>query len=284
MGDPSTLTVHPSNADQAVAWNGTDGDRWAVHADRFDHGVAGYRTTFLDAAGIAADARVLDIGCGTGQTTRDAARLAGRGEALGVDLSTRMLAMARERAAAEGVPNARFERADAQIHPFPPAAFDVAISRTGAMFFGDPRSAFGNIGRALRPGGRLALLTWQPPAANEWFRTFHAILTGHSAPPWTPDAPGPFSLGDPGRVRTLLDGAGFVEVALADVREPVRYGSDPDEAERFLLEVFGWMARDRGPAEAAAARAALRESVRAHTTPEGVRYGSAMWIVTARRP
>ena len=95
---------------------------------------------------------MLDIGCGTGQTTRDAARRASAGGALGVDLSADMIALARQLAAAEGLPNARFEQADAQIHPFGQGPFDVAISRTGAMFFGHPPAAFANMARALRSG------------------------------------------------------------------------------------------------------------------------------------
>jgi SAM-dependent methyltransferase len=283
MNAAGTIPVHPSNVDQAAAWDGAGGDSWAEHADHFDLGVAEYRTAFLEAARIGADSRVLDIGCGTGQTTRDAARLAGAGSALGVDLSARMLAVAWDRAAAEGVSNARFEQADAQIHPFPAGAFDVAISRTGAMFFGDGPAAFANIARALRPGARLVLLTWQPPAANEWFRTFHTVLTGRPVPEPAPDAPGPFSLSDPDHVRGLLQRAGFTEVALTDVRRPMYYGPDPDAAQRFVLEVFGWALRDRHPAEVPDAIAALRASLRARTTADGVRYGSACWLVTARR-
>jgi SAM-dependent methyltransferase len=111
--------------------------------------------------------RILDIGCRTGQTTRDAARAAVEGSALAVDLSSEMIALARRLAAAEGVANARFEQADVQIHPFAPAAFDVAIPRTGAMFFGDPVAAFRNIAGALRPSCRLALMAWQELARNE---------------------------------------------------------------------------------------------------------------------
>jgi ubiquinone/menaquinone biosynthesis C-methylase UbiE len=158
-----TVTADPSNTEQLRAWDGGEGAYWAANADRFDRGVAAYHGRFLAAAGIGNTDHVLDIGCGTGQTTRDAARAAASGSALGVDLSSQMIGHARRRAAQDGIANARFEQADAQIYPFAAGAFDVAISRTGAMFFGDPAAAFGNIGRALRPAGRLTLLTWQPP-------------------------------------------------------------------------------------------------------------------------
>src|SRR5215470_2686546 len=152
MTGAAALHVDPANAEQARAWDGDEGAYWAGNAGRFDRAVAAYHERFLAAA---------DIGCGTGQTTRDAARAAADGVALGVDLSGQMIALARRLAAGQGIANARFEQADAQIHPFPGHWFDAAISRTGTMFFADPAAAFANIARALRPGGGLAMLVWQ---------------------------------------------------------------------------------------------------------------------------
>ena len=121
-----------------------------------------------------------------------------------------MLGYARRQAVEEGVTNASFEQADAQIHPFPAESFDVAISRTGAMFFGDLIAAFANIGRALVPGGRLVLVAWQPLATNEWIREISgALACGRDLPAPPPDAPGPFSLSDPDQVRSILMAAGF---------------------------------------------------------------------------
>ncbi|MGW0555794.1 class I SAM-dependent methyltransferase [Streptomyces sp. NPDC002926] len=194
----STLQVDPSNAEQASAWDGEEGGYWAEHADQFDLALRGYRTRFLAAAGIAAGDQVLDIGCGTGETTRDAARRASRGRALGVDLSDAMLRVARQRAAAEGLHNAAFVHADAQVHPFPAAAFDVAVSRTGTMFFADPVAAFRNICGALRPGGRLVQLVWQPPAGNEWFLSFtRALAAGRPLPGACARRPGAVLTGGP---------------------------------------------------------------------------------------
>src|SRR5215468_3514402 len=153
MAEAAALHVDPANAEQARAWDGDEGAYWAQNAERFDRAVAAYRERFLAAAGIGRADRVLDIGCGTGQTTRDAARAAADGAALGVDLSGQMIALARRLAARQGIANARFEQADAQIHPFPGHWFDAAISRTGTMFFADPTTAFANIARALRPAG-----------------------------------------------------------------------------------------------------------------------------------
>lgn len=270
-------TADPANAEQTRSWDGTEGAYWARHAERFDATVARYHEPFLDAAALGADEHVLDIGCGTGQTTRDAARRAG--EVLGVDLSKRMIDLARRLAADEGVPNARFVVADAQVYPFPPA--DVAISRTGAMFFGDPVAAFANIGRALRPGSRLVLLTWQAPERNEWLPAFATALTGGRPP--AAAGPGPFSLADPARVQGLLAAAGFVDVRLEPRHEPMWFGPDPDDAHDFVLGLLGWMLDGRDASARARAEAALRTSVQEHHGPAGVQYDSAAWIVTARR-
>src|SRR5918997_1528248 len=97
------------------------------------------------ACAILAHERVLDIGCGAGQTTREAARVASHGSAMGIDTSAPMIARARALAAAEGLRNVRFEHGDAQVHPLPSQGFDVAISRFGTMFFADPVAAFRNI-------------------------------------------------------------------------------------------------------------------------------------------
>ena len=124
------------------------------------------------ACAILAQEHVLDIGCGTGQTTRDAARAAPSGSALGIDTSSAMIDRARELAAAEGVTNVRFAHDDAQAHRFTPQRFDVAISRFGTMFFADPVLAFRNIRGALQGGGRLVMMVWQSHESNEWVRRY----------------------------------------------------------------------------------------------------------------
>jgi SAM-dependent methyltransferase len=228
--------------------------------------------------------RVLDVGCGNGQTTRDAARAASAGSALGVDLSSAMLTRARQRATEEGIDNVGFLQADAQIHPFDPGTFDVAISRTGTMFFGDPVAAFANIGRALRPGGRLALLVWRTFAENHWVRDFTVALAGgREVPAPLPDAPGPFSFADPERARGVLTAAGFVDIALDGADEPMYFGATIDDAYRFVrgLSFTDYMLDGLDERGRAAALGALRATIEAHQTPDGVAYPSAVWLVTA---
>jgi len=280
----SGLRVDPSNAEQARAWDGDEGAYWAAHAGHFDRTVAAYHLPFLDAAAIRPGEQVLDIGCGTGQTTRDAARRAPAGGALGVDLSAEMIALARRLATAEGLPNARFDQADAQICPFGPGSFDVAISRTGAMFFGDPPAAFANVARALRRGGRLALLSWQPLPANEWVAELTAALAaGRHLPPPPPEAPGPFALADPGRVRQLLAGAGFTGIEIDPIQAPMWLGASPGDAHKFALGLLGWMLEGLDGQRRAQALGALRATIGAHATSGGVTYSSGAWLIRAGR-
>jgi len=281
----STLRVDPSNIEQARAWDGDEGTYWAAHAERFDGSIAAYHAAFLEAARIGSSDRVLDIGCGTGQTTRDAARRARAGSALGVDLSSQMVELARQVAAAEGLTNVRFAHADAQIHPFERETFDVVISRTGAMFFGDPVAAFGNIARALQPGGRLVLLAWQALPRNEWIREIAtALAAGRQLPAPPPNAPGPFSLADSERVRSILATTGFADAEFQAVSKPFYVGTDAEDAFGYILGFAGWMLEGLDEAGRSRALEALRASLVRHDTGSGVSYDSAAWLITARRP
>jgi len=196
-----------------------------------------------------------------------------------------MLALARRTATAQGLENVEFRHADAQVYPFEPAAFDVVISRMGSMFFGDPIAAFTNLHRALRPDGRLTLLTWQGVADNEWLTEFRtAMAVGRDIPMPPSDAPSPFALSDPGRVRTILETAGFADVAFRSLHEPMSFGSNPDDAFEFVSAQFGWMLDGLDQADQDIALAALRATIAAHAGDHGVMYRSATWIIQARKP
>ena len=275
--------IDRSNEAQAAAWDGDEGEYWAAHHERFEECLAHYQPAFHAASGIRPGDRVLDVGCGTGGTTREAARAAVGGQAWGIDLSGQMIEVARKIAAVEGLDNAHFEQADAQVHPFSTAELDAVISRTGAMFFGRPQQAFANLGRALRPGGRLTLLTWQPAERNEWIGAFAGALAGRMPPAQPPGTPGPFSLSDPVHVRALLESTGFEDVELEGMSGPMTYGRDAGESHAFVLGLLGWMLEGRSADERARAVERLRAVLEAHDGPGGVRLGSAAWLVTARR-
>jgi SAM-dependent methyltransferase len=284
MNESTAVRVDPSNVEQLDAWDGDQGAYWAARADRFDEGVASYHDQFLAAAAIDPTANVLDIGCGSGQTTRDAARCAKAGSALGVDLSSRMIELARGLAEKEGVANATFRQADAQVHPFPDQCFDVAISRHGAMFFGDARAAFANIAHAMRPGGRLVLLSWQPLQSNEWISTFRAAFAaGRELPTPPTDKPGPSSLSDPDHVRELLTSAGFADVQLRGMNESMYFGRDVDAACQLISGQFARMMDALDADTKARALDGLRANMADHQTDRGVLYDSAAWLIEARR-
>jgi len=238
------------------------------------------------ALGVQLHDHVLDIGCGTGQTTRQAARTARAGSALGVDISAPAIQRARGLARAEGLGNVTFEHANAQAHRFPHERFNLAMSRFGTMFFDDPRAAFANISRALRPAGRLVMMVWQAHERNEWDIAIRQSLGAAGEPVAIPSrGPDPFSLADPPSVKEILTAAGFVDVAFTDVHEPVYYGPDVAAA---LDWVRGFACTSDAlkrldPAAAARAAGRLREALAAHLSEDGVWFDSRAWIVTARR-
>lgn len=277
------LHLDRSNTEQARAWDGVEGQYWAEHADTFDRAVAGYEQAFWAAAAIRPADRVLDIGCGTGHATREAARFAPAGEAVGMDLSARMLEVARTRAEEQGLGNVAFLHADAQTYPFDAARFDVAISRTGTMFFGDAAAAFANIATALRADARLVQLVWRAPADNPWFLEVTGALAGGAPPAPPPEAPSPFALSDPDRVRALLTDAGFGGIELQALDEPMWFGADVHDAHAFLTGLLGWMLEDREPPDRERALEALAAVLADHLGPAGVQIGSGAWLVTATR-
>jgi SAM-dependent methyltransferase len=236
------------------------------------------------AYGIERHDHVLDIGCGAGQTTREAARMAAEGGALGIDLSGEAIARAQELARAEGIRNVRFLRADVQVHPLPLGRFEVAISRFGTMFFLDPGAAFANIVRALQPAGRLVMMVWQGHEQNEWSLAIEEALGG-SQDAAAAEALDPFSLADPAKVEGILDAAGFTGVTFTDIHRPIYYGRDVVAA---LEWVRGFTCTREalarlGAASAERALGCLRETLAAHATGDGVWFDSRAWVVKARR-
>jgi ubiquinone/menaquinone biosynthesis C-methylase UbiE len=252
--------------------------------DFYDGELRAHHEHLRAAYGISRGDDVVDIGCGTGLTTREAARAAVPGRVVGVDVSERMLERARQLTAAERLDNVRYELGDAQVHRFDPAGFDVAISRFGTMFFSDPAAAFANIAAALRPDARLVLLVWQRHEHNEWARAIDAAL-GNAAQPQQPGAD-PFSLGDAEATAGILEGAGFDGVRFEDVHEPVLYGHDLDAALAFVrgFQDTSVALASLSDGEAARTVERLREMLAAHYSDErGVVLDSRSWLITARR-
>jgi SAM-dependent methyltransferase len=251
-----------------------------TRAALFDAEIGPHNERFRAIAAIKPGERVLDIGCGTGESTRQAAQAAVDGTVLGVDVWDEVLDVARRLSA--GLTNVSYRVGDAQTFAFSRGEFDVAISRFGTMFFADPIAAFTNIATALRTGARLALLVWQTRERNSWSV---AVRDRIGAGPAPVDAPDAFSLGDPAVVERVLGAAGYADVAFVDVDETIYSGPDVDTAYEFvtgLRDTQGWIAR-LDPAAADVARGRLRDLLAEHATDDGVFFDSRAWVVTAVR-
>lgn len=253
------------NTHQAEAWNGYEGRHWADNHDRYNTMVGGLTGSLFEAAAIERDHRVLDIGCGAGQTTRIAARRASRGHAVGIDLSEPMLERARRTAEEEGIDNITFGQGDAQVYPFPEAHFDVAVSRGGIMYFDDPVAAFTNIGGALKPGGRLVFSCGSDSGEDDFGRVWEAMMEHVSLPdPAEDHAPGPMNFIDREYITKVLTDAGFREVSSEPLANYAEFGKGAEDAADFI---FGWgpvrhWLRDADPADEVRAREAVTAALR----------------------
>jgi SAM-dependent methyltransferase len=272
------------NAEQAEDWNGASGREFIEQRERHERMLARLRARLLAAAQIHDGESVLDVGCGCGEMTVLAARAAGSGHALGADFSRIQVAEARRLAAAAGVVNARFEVADAQVHPFGAAIFDVVLSSLGVMFFDDPATAFRNLRKALRRGGRLAFLCWRSREENPVFTTGFAEAAAALGLREKPGPPAAFSLAGTGRVGALLSGAGFGGVEFAQADEPMLVGRDVDDVLEYerasptASEILAGLS----PAQAAGLTRQVRDRLAAYASPGGVVIPGAAWLVTAQ--
>ncbi|WAS89841.1 class I SAM-dependent methyltransferase [Nannocystis punicea] len=273
-------------------WNGRVGESWRVHQERLDDMLAAYGEAVLGAAGARPGERVLDVGCGAGATSLALARAVQPGGAVvGVDVSTPLLERARERAAAAGL-DVTFRCADAGADDLGPGGYDLLVSRFGVMFFADPVAAFVHVRAAARPGGRLAFVCWRAAVENEWVvlpqRALRDLVP--APPPPDPAAPGPFSFAARERVQSILDGAGFRDVAITPFDAPLRFGRG-DTPEAALDDALA-QAADIGPVSRllagqpddvrARGLAAVRAAFAGRAGPDGVIVRGAAWIVTAR--
>jgi len=275
-----------ANSDMAEYWNGRPADVWVTEADRFDSMLAPFGRRLLTAAVLEPDERVLDVGCGNGAISIEAARVVGRGgRVTGLDLSAPMLDLARRRAEDQGIV-VSFVEGDAQTASFD-ESFDVVLSRFGVMFFDEPEVAFANLVGATRPGGRLGFVCWQEMFANEWIAVPAMAMVAHVGIPELPEpgAPGPFALADPQRTRSLLEAAGWSEVTVEECSDRMQMGRDPEDVVAFMLsdEMGRRVVEGKDPEAVQAGTEAALEALRPYATPEGVVLGGACWIVTARK-
>jgi len=283
------LAATGPNAEQIRYWNEHSGPRWVASEAMLDAQIAPLGLAAMERARVAAGERVLDVGCGCGQTTLQLAEKVGpRGGVTGIDISAPMLERARARAAERELAHARFLNADAQTTRLGAAAFNLVFSRFGVMFFADPAAAFANLRASLAPGGRVVFVCWQELMRNPWMRVPLLAAAPHLPPltPPAPGAPGPFAFADPVRVRGILEAAGFADVAIDPFESDLALGGVGGNLEQAVELVMGLGPLAAALREAAAdlrlrVAAAVREAIAPYATPAGVKLGSAAWIVRA---
>ncbi len=287
--------AEPASAPEGLQWQDHTGRTWAELSDATDLQLDPPGRLALARLAPQTGERVLDVGCGCGQTVLQLAGAVGpTGQVLGVDISDDMLALARARAVTAGARQVDLLSADAASHRFSPAHFDGIFSRFGVMFFERPDHAFANLRAALAPSGRLSFVSWQAMERNPWslipLRAVREALP--DAPPPAPpgDGPGPFSLGDPGRVGALLAAAGFGAVTIEARVMPIQVGGarTVEEAADYLMRI-GPAARliaGSGAASLPGSRAKIREALLHALAPfaskDGVWLEGAVLVVTAR--
>lgn len=277
------------NTDMREFWNGEGGEKWLRFQQTMDANLVPFGHEAMAAAGIWPGDAVLDVGCGCGDTSFEMARRVGPGgRVLAIDISEPILARARARAMTDLARNITFECGDAQVLRFEAAAFDVVFSRFGVMFFDDPIAAFKNLRLALKSGGRIAFICWQPVEDNEWIRTSLEVAANHvllPAPPG-PEEPGPLSFGNPERVNRILTASGFCDITVNRFDTVFTVGGSVDEAVAFLTQM--------GPASGAIAQSDADDTIKSRIATDlrhalvpcdtglGVAMNSATWVVTAR--
>lgn len=285
----SAAPLHADNAAQAEYWNSVAGRRWTGRQEEQDLVLRPVSDRLIAAADARPGQRIIDIGCGCGDTTIDfAARVMPGGEVLGLDISEPMLARARERAPS-GLP-AGFVLADATVYDFEPEWADLAVSRFGVMFFADPARSFANLRRGLKPGARLAFACWREAKQNPWMMIPLREAKKHAPPlPETnPEDPGPFAFADDARVRRVLSNAGFADIVVTpeDLDLDLAIGRGLDAAVAGALGIGPTSRILDGQPEAvrAAAAADIRKALAERAKGDSVPLGAAIWIVTATNP
>jgi SAM-dependent methyltransferase len=231
--DRFKTTTRAQWQDAADAWH-----RWGHLLNRW---LGPATEQMLDMGGVTAGGRVLDVAAGAGEQTLTAARRVGtEGHVLATDLSPAILALAAESARQAGLDNVETRELDGEaLHELPAESFDTVISRVGLIYFPDQGKAVRGMHRALKPGGRLSVMSYSTADKNEFFSLPVSIIRRRAElPPPLPGQPGPFSLGDPAVLRKLLEDAGFRDVEVVKVDAPVRLETAA-ECVRFERESFG---------------------------------------------
>jgi ubiquinone/menaquinone biosynthesis C-methylase UbiE len=291
MGNMASVAAN--NEEAVQAWNGVLFERFVQYRRIVTEGLGAHGEVALRLHPPRPGERVLDIGCGFGDTAQRIAAVVGpKGSVLGFDAAENFIEMAREEAEAAGLDNVEFAVGDLQVAEFD-RSFDFAFSRLGTMFFANPVPAMRNVRRALVPGGRLCMVVWRRKLENDWMHRAELVVERLVEEDENSDeptcGPGPFSMGDADVTSQILLSAGFEEISLRRCDTEIQIGTDLDEAVAFAMALgpAGEVIRLAGE-EAERLRpeiaAALREGLAEFERPDGVWAPASTWIVSAISP
>jgi SAM-dependent methyltransferase len=236
----TNTTAATQNADQIAYWNSAVADRWARRQAEIDAMMAPFTDALLGAANLGPEGpwRILDVGCGSGETTLLAAEIGH--EVTGLDVSTSLLELAKGRAKNAGLVEVNFFLGDAS-RMFIDPPFDLIMSRFGVMFFDDPAKAFANLAKMTKIGGRIVFVCWRSPTQNQWVTLPMSALDGLVEAKGAKQAkgPGPFAFADPDKVRAILSGAGFSNIKITPFDGDMAMGSPKgiEAAASYIAEI-----------------------------------------------
>jgi len=282
------------NSEAVEAWNTVLFDKWIRFRDAVTRGFGPAGDAVLERHPVSPGARVLDVGCGLGDTTFDLAKRVGpSGSAVGVDAAARFIELASAEAAAKGIANARFVVADVEREALG-GPYDRVFARFGTMFFASPVAALRNMRRALVPGGTLTFVVWRKKDENEvYFAPEQAVLAVVPQPTKREDqvtcGPGPFSMASPDVVSAQLVAAGFLRPTFERLDLRIWTGRTIDDAIDFALNLgpAGEVMRLAGEvaeAKRPAVVATLRDLFAPWAREDGVYGPASVWIVSAVAP
>ncbi len=287
------MSVSPDSGNDFVAfWNNVLAGKFERFRDILVNGLSYHSKVPLKKLRLDPGSRVLDVGCGWGDTAIQLAAMAGpAGSVLGLDCCEAFLKKGRHDARTAGVDNVEFIAADVQTYPFAPQ-YDLCFSRFGMMFFASPVAAMRNVRKALKPGGRLVFITWRTIDDNPWMGVPKEVVLRFLPPPGENAqtcGPGPFSMANPSLVTAQLEAAGFRDISFERTDGPVTAGSSVEEAMQFQLalgpagEVFR-EAGDEAERRRSEIEAALRHSLARYVKDGRVIMASSSWTITAHNP